>query len=195
MPKKGNNNYKKKGRRQGGGNGPGELVTFSGRDWYGTLTSATTDTVASLGIINPFKNNTLFERLSKVAQDFAMFRFKKLRIIFRGTSPSTSQGTIAFCAVITDGFGGGLAVSNEASIKNTENALILRGDKTGYYNIKTNSQWLAMDTNNTNNSVGNSLGTLYHFIDGTTTAGLLSWDVSLDYVCQFRSPVRPGTLD
>jgi hypothetical protein len=25
------------------------------------------------------------------------------------------------------------------------------------------------------NAVGNSLGILYHFIDGTTTAGLLTW--------------------
>jgi len=194
-------NNKKNGRksnnRKGGsrGNGPGELVTFSGRDWYGTLSSGIVDSNASLGIINPYKNNTLFERLSKVAQDFAMFRFRKLVFKFRGTSPSTSQGTLAFCAVVTDGFGGGLAVSNEASVKNTENAMILRGDRTGTYRVKCNSQWLALDTNNAANTVGNSLGTLYHFIDGTATAGLLTWDVTVDYVCQFSSPVRPGTID
>jgi hypothetical protein len=36
------------------------------------------------------------------------------------------------------------------------------------------------------NAVGNSLGILYHFIDGTTTAGLLTW------ICQFTSPKTMG---
>jgi hypothetical protein len=124
-----------------------------------------------------------------------MFRFKRLVFHFRGMSPSTSQGSLAFCAVITNGLGGGLAVSNEASIKNTENALILRGDRNGTYTVLTSKMWLALDTNNVANTVGNSLGTLYHFIDGTTTAGLLTWDVTVDYVCQFTSPIRPGTTD
>lgn len=184
---------KRNSRRRG--SGPGEYVTFSGRDWYGTLSSGTADTVASLGIINPLKNNTLFERLSKCAQDFAMFRFKRLVFHFRGMSPSTSQGSLAFCAVITNGLGGGLSVANEASIKNTENALILRGDRNGTYTVLTSNMWLALDTNVAANTVGNSLGTLYHFIDGTTTAGLLTWDVTVDYVCQFTSPIRPGTTD
>lgn len=188
-------NNKTKSRK---GKGPSRIkdgVIFAGRDWYGTLASATTDTVASLGIINPQRNSTLFERLSKVSVDFAMFRFRKLVFHIVGMSPSTSKGSLAFTAFVNDGLGGGAAISNEASVKNTGNALIMRGDKSGKYSVRCNSMWLALDTNIGANTVGNSLGTLYHFIDGTPGAGDLSFDVWIDYVCEFRDPIRPGTTD
>lgn len=102
---------------------------------------------------------------------------------------------MAFTAFINNGLGGAPTITNEASIKNTGNALIMRGDKTGKYTVKCNDMWLALDTNAGANAVGNSLGTLHHFIEGTAAAGDLQFDVWIEYICEFRDPIRPGTTD
>ncbi len=170
-------------------------LRFRGRDWYGNLTSTTADVVASLGILNPLRNATLFERLSKPAADFSLFRFRKLVFHFTGLSASTTRGSLAFTAFVNEGFGGGPSIVNEASVKNSGNALILRGDRKGSYPVRCTSQWLALDTNIGASLIGASHGTLYHFIDGTPAAGDLTWDVWIEYDVEFRGPIRPGTTD
>lgn len=158
-------------------------ASFAGCDYYGSIASATTATVATLSTGISARNGTIFPRLSGLAAAFLKYKFRKLHFILLGQSPSTQKGNIGFMSLVNDLPASAEAdVTTDARVKNTEGCLVIKGWESGRHVVKCDAaglRWYNVDLNDT--GAVSYLGSVWYSIPATTAAGDLTWDVYVEY--------------
>lgn len=168
----------------------GGSLRIRGCDYYGTLNSSTLDSTSAVGSIS-LGSSSIFPRLAEIAKVFLKFRFDKLIVRLIGRTASTQAGNCGLMSLVNDlPASAETDVLNEAIVKNTENCLVVKGWENGDHRVPLEAsgyKWYMVDENDTGSKF--SQGSIWRTIPGTTSVGDLSWDVYLEYECEFDEAV------
>lgn len=168
----------------------GGSLRIRGCDYYGEINSSTLGSVAALGSIS-LGSSSPFPRLAEIAKVFLKFRFDKLIVRLVGRTATTQAGNCGLMSLVNDlPASAETDVVNEAIVKNTENCLVLKGWENGEHRVPLEAsgyKWYMVDEDDTGSKF--SQGSIWRYIPGTAVAGDLSWDVYLEYECEFDEAV------
>lgn len=172
---------------------PGASARYEGCDFAGATSSASAAPVSGALFALRALSSTTFPRLSAVADVFLRYRFRSLKFHFIGKSASTQAGVGAWGSFVIDTTTNTIAVNTESIIKNSEGALVLKGWESGVHEVKVEAagqKWYNTDSD----SLPFTYGDLCVYIPQTTANADLTWDVYVEYDCEFSEAVSGPTV-
>lgn len=172
----------------------GGCAAYEGVDYVGSLGSLAASVTAGIYQgISP-SNLTLFPRLSAIADVFARYTIKKMKLHALGRSASTQAGNLALSSLMLDNDGTVIVANTEALIKNMEGCLVLRGWESGSHVVDCGA--LGMKWYNTDvGALHQTIGAIYRYISQTTANNDLNWDLYVEYEVEFDEALAGGSIN
>lgn len=172
----------------------GGCAAYEGVDYVGSLGSLSASvTAGSYTTISP-SNTVLFPRLSAIADVFARYTIKKMKLHALGRSASTQAGNLALASLMLDNDGTVILANTEALIKNMQGCLVLRGWESGSHVVDCGA--LGMKWYNTDvGALHQTIGAVFRYISQTTANNDLSWDLYVEYEVEFDEALAGGSIN
>lgn len=172
----------------------GGCAAYEGVDYVGSLGSLSASvTAGNYQAISP-SNATLFPRLSAIADVFARYTIKKMKLHALGRSASTQAGNLALSSLMLDNDGTVIVANTEALIKNMEGCLVLRGWESGSHVVDCGAlglKWYNTDAG----AMHQTIGAVFRYISQTTANNDLSWDLYVEYEVEFDEALAGGSIN
>ena len=171
----------------------GACVRYLGVDYAGTISSSSAAALSgSAYALRPSASAT-FPRLFAIQDVFLRWHLRRLRFHFIGRSAATQPGVGSFASFVTDGTTALINIATPQTIKNAEGCLTLKGWENGVHEVDVDSagvKWYNTD----GDTLPSQMGNLGQTVPQTTANGDLSWDVFVEYDCEFAEAIDTSSV-